>query len=282
MRTAVITDSTAYIPIEVRESLQIHMVPLSVVIGTDIYKEEIDINASEFYEKIRNERALPKTSQPALGDFITTYEKLSKEYNAVINIHLSSGISGTFAGAVQAGEMIENLDVYTFDSEVSCMVQGFYVIRAAEMAKAGAHPDEIMKELNEMKETSRAYFMVDNLDHLHRGGRLNGFERIIGSMLQVKPILHFENKVIVPFEKVRTRKKALKRIVDLLQADAQKYPKLQATIIHANQQQEANEWKTELEALLPNVQFTISYFGPVIGTHLGEGSMGLGWVKIQS
>ena len=121
--------------------------------------------------------------------------------------------------------------------------------------------------------------MVDNLEHLHRGGRLNGLERVIGSVLQVKPILHFENKVIVPYEKVRTRKKAMKRMVELLQADAKQHEKLQATIIHANREQEAIAWKTELEALLPNVEFTISYFGPVIGTHLGEGSMGLGWGK---
>lgn len=281
MKTVVVTDSTAYIPKEIRDKLNIRMVPLSVVFGNETYREEIDINTIEFYDKIRNERALPKTSQPALGDFVKTFEELSKEYDAVISIHLSSGISGTLAGAKQAGEMVEEIEVYTFDSEISCMVQGFYVLRAAEMAQAGVHPDEILKELNVMKETTRAYFMVDNLDHLHRGGRLNGFERVIGSVLQVKPILHFENKVIVPYEKVRTRKKAMKRIADMLQEDANKYAKLQATIIHANNEQEAITWKNELEALLPNVQFTISYFGPVIGTHLGEGSMGLGWVKID-
>lgn len=281
MKTAVVTDSTAYIPKELRDSLHIRMVPLSVVIGNDTYKEEIDITTTEFYDKVRNERTLPKTSQPALGDFVETYEELSKQYDVVISIHLSSGISGTLAGAKQAGEIVDNLNVYTFDSELSCMVQGFYVLKAAQMAQAGAHPDAIMQELNTMKKTTRAYFMVDNLDHLHRGGRLNGFERVIGSVLQVKPILHFENKVIVPFEKVRTRKKAMKRIADLLQEEAQKYAKLQATIIHANNEQEAIAWKTELEAIMPNVHFTISYFGPVIGTHLGEGSMGLGWVKIN-
>ncbi|WP_144509578.1 DegV family protein [Bacillus sp. FJAT-22090] len=279
MKTAIVTDSTAYIPKELREKLDIRMVPLSVVIGNDTYREEIDINATEFYDKVRNERTLPKTSQPALGEFVKNFEELSKQYDAVISIHLSSGISGTLAGAKQAGSIVDNIDVHTFDSELSCMVQGFYVIRAAQMAQEGAHPDEILNELNIMKQTTRAYFMVDNLDHLHRGGRLNGFERVIGSVLQVKPILHFENKVIVPFEKVRTRKKAMKRIADMLQEDANKYAKLQATIIHANQEQEAIAWKTELEALMPNVEFTISYFGPVIGTHLGEGSMGLGWVK---
>ncbi len=281
MKTVVVTDSTAYIPLDLRKRLNIRMVPLSVVIGNETYQEEVDIDANEFYEKIRNERALPKTSQPALGDFVSTFEELSKEYDAVISVHLSSGISGTLAGAEQAGGMIDNLDVYTFDTEISCMVQGFYVMRAAEMAQNGEHPDRIIEELNKMKKGMRAYFMVDNLDHLHRGGRLNGFERIIGSMLQVKPILHFENKVIVPFEKVRTRKKAMKRISDMLQEDADKANKIQATIIHANNENEAFAWRDELAATMPNVEFIISYFGPVIGTHLGEGSMGLGWTKID-
>ncbi|PZX08274.1 DegV family protein with EDD domain [Psychrobacillus insolitus] len=279
MKTAVVTDSTAYIPQETRDRLNIHMVPLSVVIGNDTFREEIDIDATEFYDKIRNDKVLPKTSQPPIGVFVETFERLAKEYDAVISIHLSSGISGTLDGAVQAGDMVDGIEVNTFDSEVSSMVQGFYAIRAAEMANAGAGPTEIMQELHMMKKTMRAYFMVDNLEHLHRGGRLNGLERVIGSVLQVKPILHFDNKVIVPYEKIRTRKKAMKRMVELLQADAKQHEKLQATIIHANREQEAIAWKTELEALLPNVQFTISYFGPVIGTHLGEGSMGLGWGK---
>ena len=280
MKTAIVTDSTAYIPKEIRDQLNIHMVPLSVVIGNDTYQEEIDINTTEFYDKIRKGGALPKTSQPSLGTFIETYEQLAKENDAVISIHLSSGISGTLAGAEQAGEMVDNIDVHIFDTEISCMVQGFYVLKAAEMAEQGATPDAILQELNIMKQTMRAYFMVDNLDHLHRGGRLTGFERVIGSVLQVKPILHFENKVIVPFEKVRTRKKAMKRMSDMLQADSNKF-NIKATIIHANNENEAIAWKQELQATMPNVDFTISHFGPVIGTHLGEGSMGLGWYKIN-
>lgn len=281
MKTAIVTDSTAYIPKEIRDQLNIHMVPLSVVIGNNTYQEELDINTTEFYDKIRNAGALPKTSQPALGKFIETYEQLAKEYDAIISIHLSSGISGTLAGAEQAGEMVDGIDVRTFDTELSCMVQGFYVLKAAEMVEAGATPDAIIQQLNIMKQTMRAYFMVDNLDHLHRGGRLNGFERVIGSVLQVKPILHFENKVIVPFEKVRTRKKAMKRISDMLQEDADQFNSVKATIIHANNENEAIAWKNELQATMPNVDFTISYFGPVIGTHLGEGSMGLGWYKVD-
>jgi DegV family protein with EDD domain len=278
MKTAVVTDSTAYIPKEMRDKLQIHMIPLSVIFGNETYKEEVEIQASDFYEEVKT-KELPTTSQPSTGEFLTLFEKLAKDYDAVISVHLSSGISGTFQGAVTAGEMIEGIKVYPFDSEVSCMVQGFYAIEAAEMAQAGKGPDEIMARLNEMKTTTRAYFMADDLSHLQRGGRLSSAQAIIGSLLQVKPLLHFENKVIVPFEKIRTRKKAMKRIVDLLEEDAKSGDAYRAAIIHANREDEAKEWKAELEEKFPNVEFLISYFGPVIGTHLGEGSMGLGWVK---
>lgn len=278
MKTAVVTDSTAYIPKDMRESLNIHMIPLSVIFGNETYQEEVDIKASDFYEMVKD-KELPTTSQPSIGQFVTLFEKLREEYDAVISIHLSSGISGTYQGAVTAGEMVEGIKVIPFDSEISAMVQGFYVVEAAEMAAAGKEPEEILDRLEEMRPSLTAYFMVDDLSHLQRGGRLSSAQALIGSLLQVKPLLHFENKLIVPFEKIRTRKKAMKRIVELLEEDAKSGDAYRAVIIHANREEEAREWKAELEEKLPNVEFMIGYFGPVIGTHLGEGSMGLGWVK---
>nr|WP_077214821.1 DegV family protein [Bacillus dakarensis] len=278
MKTAVVTDSTAYIPKELREKLNIHMIPLSVIFGNETYQEEVDIEASDFYEMVKD-KELPTTSQPSIGQFVTLFEKLREDYDAVISIHLSSGISGTYQGAVSAGDMVEGIKVIPFDSEISAMVQGFYVLEAAEMAAAGKELEEIMGRLEEMRHSLTAYFMVDDLSHLQRGGRLSSAQALIGSLLQVKPLLHFENKLIVPFEKIRTRKKAMKRIVELLEEDAKSGDAYRAVIIHANREEEAREWKAELEGKLPNVEFMISYFGPVIGTHLGEGSMGLGWVK---
>ncbi|MFS0783697.1 DegV family protein [Bacillus sp. 1P06AnD] len=279
MKTAVVTDSTAYIPKTLREQLNIHMIPLSVVFGTETYREEIDIKADDFYEEVKKEDKLPTTSQPPVGLFIETYSELAKEYDAIVSIHLSSGISGTFQGAVSAGDMVEDIDVYGYDSEISCRVQGFYVIEAAKMAQNGATPEQIIARLDEMKKSVRAYFMVDDLAHLQRGGRLSSAQAILGSLLKVKPILHFQDKLIVPFEKIRTRKKAMNRIVELLEQDAKSGEPMEAVIIHAKREEEAMEWMAELSARFPNVDFELSYFGPVIGTHLGEGSMGMGWYK---
>ncbi len=278
MKTAIVTDSTAYIPKELRDELHIHMVPLSVIFGQETYREEIDITNTQFYEKVREQ--LPTTSQPPIGEFVSLFETLAKDYDAAVVVTLSSGISGTYQGAVSAGEMVEGIDVYTFDSEISAMIQGFYVLEAAEMAKQGNTPQEILARLDEMKQSMKAYIMVDDLSHLQRGGRLNAAQAFVGSLLQVKPIVHFVDGKLVPFEKIRTRKKALKRIFNLLGEVASEGVPMKASVIHANHPEEGEEIKAELERAYPNVEFSLSYFGPVIGTHLGEGAIGIGWYKI--
>jgi DegV family protein with EDD domain len=276
MKTVVVTDSTAYIPKEIQEKLHINMIPLSVIFGNETYQEELELGAVEFYQMVKD-RELPTTSQPPIGQFVDLFERLAREYDAVISIHLSSGISGTYQGAVTAGEMVKGTRVYPFDSEISCMVQGFYVLEAAKMALQGARPEEILLRLTEMKGSVGAYFMVDDLSHLQRGGRLSSAQALIGSLLQVKPLLHFEDKKIVPFEKVRTKKKAMNRIVELLREAVNDGEPYQAVIIHANREKEANDWRLELQQQFPNVEFSLGYFGAVIGTHLGEGALGMGW-----
>ncbi len=279
MKTAIVTDSTAYIPAEIRAKHDIHMIPLNFIFGNESYQEEVEIKVDQFYEEVKNSRDLPSTSQPAIGEFVALYEKLAKDYDAVVSIHLSSGISGTYQGALAAGDMVDDIQVLTYDSEISCMIQGFYVLEAAEMAAEGKTPEQIIERLNVIKESDRAYFMVDDLSHLQRGGRLSSAQAIVGSLLQVKPLLHFVDTKIVPFEKIRTRKKAVKRIHDLFDEDASQQVPMRAVVIHANREAEAEEMKKELEQKYPHIEFYLSYFGPVIGTHLGEGALGLGWYK---
>ena len=281
MKTAVLTDSTAYIPDHLIEEKNIYVAPLSVTFGQDTYREFYDITTEEFYEKVKAEKDLPRTSQPSVSEFTTKYEEIAKEHDAVISVHLSSSISGTYHAAVSAGSMIEGVDVYPFDSEISALAQGFYVLRAADLAAEGKTPEEILQELRTMKENMNAYFMVDDLSHLARGGRLTGAQAMIGSLLQVKPLLYFKDKQIVPFEKIRTSKKAFKRMENLLKETADDAEEVKAAIIHAQREDTAKRWRDELSEKYPNVEFEISYFGPVIGTHLGEGAIGITWYKVR-
>ncbi|WP_152655257.1 DegV family protein [Oceanobacillus sp. CFH 90083] len=277
MKIAVMSDSTAYITPQEREKYNIHMVPLSVNFQDGSYREELDITTEEFYQKLSRVKELPSTSQPSVGEVTKKLEELAEDYDAVISIHLSSGISGTYQTMVSAGEMVEGIDVYAYDSEISCMVQGFYALEAAAMARDGASVEEIFTRMDEMKKTVRAYFMVDDLTNLQRGGRLSNAQAILGSLLQIKPILHFENKLIVPFEKIRTKKKAISRILGLLDEEVNKGKDLRIVFIHGNDQAYAEKLEADFKAKHPNMETSISYFGPVIGTHLGQGAIGVAW-----
>ncbi|RHW39944.1 DegV family protein [Lysinibacillus yapensis] len=279
MSIAVVTDSTAYLRREERDRYNIRMIPLSVIFEDASYEEEVEITSSEFYDKVREAKVFPKTTQPAVGKFAELFEELSKDYDEVISIHISSGMSGTYQGAVQAAQMVEGIKVYTFDSEISCAPQSYYVLKAAEMAEQGATAEQILSTLEEMKKLVKAYFIVDDLSHLQRGGRLSAAAALVGGLLQVKPILWVENKKIVPLEKIRTKKKALRRVEELLAQDVQSGDSYIATVIHANCEEDGRAWMNQLAETYPNVEFNLSYFGPVVGTHLGEGALGLSWVK---
>lgn len=278
MKVAVVTDSTAYIPDELIEKHDIHIVPLSVVFGDESYREGLDITTEQFYEKVKHEKELPTTSQPAIGTFIETFEKLAEDHDAIISIHLSSKFSGTYEAAKSAGEMVKNVKVYAYDSELSTMPQGFYAITASEMAREGKTPEEIIEKLDDLKSKTRAYFMVDDLSHLQRGGRLNSAQKIVGSLLNIKPILHIVDGYIVPFEKIRTRKKALSRVIGMLEEDAEKDVVTRVVFIHANRQADAEKLRDNFAEKFPHIETVISYFGPVIGTHLGEGALGVSWL----
>lgn len=279
MKIAIVTDSTAYLTQEQYKQNNIYMLPLSVVVGNEVYREEVDITSEEFFEKVRNMENLPTSSQPTTGEIVTLFEQLAKDYDAVISIHLSSKISGTYQNVAGAASMVEGIKVFPYDSGISCMAQGYFALEGARMAKHGATVEEILTAFDEMQKTLRAYFMVDDLNHLVRGGRLSNGAAILGSMLKIKPILHFEDKEIVVFEKIRSSKKALKRIEGMLVEDSEKGYPIVATIIHANAEEEALKWKKHLEKTLPTVRFELSYFGPVIGTHLGEGALGMAWIE---
>ncbi|MGO4888790.1 DegV family protein [Anaerobacillus sp. MEB173] len=282
-KIAIVTDSTAYLPEEIRKNFDITMVPLSVNFGDETFQEEVEITTEQFYEKMKQAEHLPSTSQPSVGSFEQEFERLSSEgYEEIISIHISSGVSGTFQSAQIAADMVrEKVKVHCYDTEISCMAQGYYVIEAAEMAKQGKDADAILERLNEIKESMRAYFIVDDLKHLHRGGRLNGAQLVVGSLLQIKPILHLENKVIVPFEKVRTSKKALSRILGMLAEDASKAEQLKVVVIHGNIPEEAEKVASKIREEHSNADVDISYLGPVVGTHLGEGTLAIGWYKVS-
>ena len=285
MKTAIVADSTAYLPEELLEKYDIYTIPLSVVMGDETYRENVDITTDEFFEKMAKMDALPTTSQPSIGDYILLLESLYRDgYTDVVSFHLSAKISGTCQNAVSAGESVEGINVHVIDSEVAAYVQGFLALYAAQN-KDKMSLEELIENVEEMKkkENTNAYFIVDTLTNLQKGGRLSNAQALVGSLLKVKPILDFQDGMIVPYEKIRTKKKAKKKVQEVFGQEIEKHQdkNITAVVIHSNAEEEGCEWKAELESLYPHVKFTLSHFGPVIGTHLGEGALGLGYTTFD-
>ena len=279
MKTAIVTDSTVYLPIEIRERYNIHIVPLSVHFNDETFEEEVTLTVEQFYEKVHTSKHYPKTAQPSIGKFVELYERLAKDYDEIVAIHISSGISGTYSSALQAAQMVDDVKVYGFDSGVASGPLASYVVEAAKLAVNGASATQILARLEDLQPTLEAYFIVDDLIHLQRGGRLSMTSALIGSLLQIKPLLHMKDKKIAVFEKVRTHNKALHRVEEILHQAVEKHGELQAVVMHANCEQQGRAWMEKLQSTYPTVDFTLAYFGPVLATHLGEGSLALSWMK---
>ena len=284
MKIAVVTDSTAYLSNEEVAANGIKVVPIPVIIDGQSYREGIDITTSEFYDKLRNSSSFPSTSQPPLGEMIALYDGLAQDgYDAVISIHLSSTISGFVNSLRQINDQLtSNIKVIPYDSQVTVKLMGYLVLAAAQMAKQGNSVEDIISRLDDLRTTINNVFIVDDLQNLVRGGRLSNASAFIGSLLKIKPLLsmHTPSHEIEAFEKIRSTKKALARceeIFDQSVAEAD-YP-IRAIVIHANDEPAAIKWRDKLSAKYPNIPFEISYFGPVIGTHLGEKALAIAWMK---
>ncbi len=210
------------------------------------------------------------------------YNRLGDEgYDAVISIHLASTISGFYNSLMNMRDMVDNIKLYPYDSQITVRLMGYLALEAARMAKAGNSVEEILARLDDLRASMGEYFIVDDLQNLVRGGRLSNASAFIGSVLRIKPLLTFDDKhEIVAFERVRSTKKALARVEHLF-AEAQAkvtYP-LRAIIVQGNNLEAAQEWKAKLQKQYPEMPIDITYFGPVIGAHLGDKSLALAWLK---
>lgn len=283
MTVAIVTDSTAYLTADEIKNLKIEVVPIPVIIDGTTYQEGIDLKRESFYDLLAQAEHFPTTSQPAVGEWLTLFERLKQAgYDEALVINLSSTISG--AGQTVAGlaTSISDIKVHAYDSKLTVRIMGQLVLKAAQMAQEGASVETITHTLDALRETIDEYFVVDDLQNLSRGGRLSNASALVGTMLKVKPILTFdpETNYIVPFEKVRSMKKALARTEQLFEnAIAEVDYPIHAIVIYSNNAEQAEKWMGELQTRFPEVTFELSYFGPVIGTHLGAGSLALGWMR---
>ena len=281
MKLAVITDSSAFLQAETLRKEDLFVLDIPVNIDGQEYVEGVNLTAQEFYEKMARSSELPKTSQPSIAKLDEILSSLKeKGYTHVLGLFLSSGISGFHQNIQYMTDEFEGLTIAFPDTRITSAPLGFMVESVFQWSEQGYDFQSILDKLTEQIENTSAFIMVDDLDHLVKGGRLSNGAAILGNLLSIKPILYFNDQgVIEVYEKVRTEKKATKRLVEIVK-EVTSNGNYQITVIHGNAPQKAADL---LQLLLDGgvaTDISIATFGSVIGTHLGEGSIALGYTPI--
>ncbi|MFQ9329613.1 MAG: DegV family protein [Streptococcus sp.] len=273
MSLAVITDSSVNLPTDIRGHADVYILDIPVIIEGQPFVEGKNLDLKQFYEQMANSEELLKTSQPNLADLDNLLMELEdKGYTHVIGLFLSSGISGFWANSQFLIEDHAKLKIAFPDTKITATPMGAMVRNVLHWSAQEMSFDNILKKLDEQIAQTTAYILVDDLNHLVKGGRLSNGSAILGNLLSIKPILNFndEGKIVV-FEKVRTEKKAVKRLVAL----AEDNQNMELSILHTNVPEKAEDFKEQLEAQGVKVSTVVSLCA-VIATHLGEGALVLG------
>ena len=281
MKLAVITDSSAFLPDSLRGNDHLFVLDIPVVIAGETYVEGKNLTASEFYEKMAATDDLPKTSQPSVAELEETLTRLAGEdYTHVLGLFLSSGISGFYQNIQYLKDEFPDLKIAFPDSKITSAPLGLMVENALTWAAEGQDFEEILIKIQRQIDGTSAFIMVDDLNHLVKGGRLSNGAAILGNLLSIKPILYFNDAgVIEVFEKIRTEKKAIKRLIEVVEEKTASAP-YQVMVIHGNAEEKAESLRQQLIAAGIADDISLATFGSVIGTHLGEGSVALAYIPL--
>ncbi len=275
-KIGIVMDSTGYLPNAILEQFQIRVVPLSVNIGNETFYET-ELSNAVYFEKLSHISGLSTTSQPSVGSFLETYESLLAEgIEEVVSIHISSAISGTLHSAQMAKELASSPNIHLFDSRSSALGLGVLAWAAAEWAAEGLSALQIMDRLHNLKQQTELYFIVNTLENLRKGGRIGGAAALVGTLLQIKPILYFnQNAQIDVFDKVRSRSRAWHRVLEELNRALSSGQRYRICVMHVNIPEEGEILLNELKGRFPEHDVRLFEAGAVIATHVGTGAFGL-------
>jgi DegV family protein with EDD domain len=272
---AVITDSTAYLPDQLLTQFQIGVVPLNVIWDNQTYQDGIDITPEDFYTRLQNSQTLPSTSQPSAAAFQAVFKDYLKLGRPVLAVLISSEISGTVNSAFQAVQDLNTDQVRVVDSRTAGMATGLHVLAAARAAADGANLEETQAAALKAQDHTEVIFVVDTLEFLHRGGRIGGAKRLLGSMLNIKPILEMRGGKIEPLEQVRTQQKALDRMIELMLDKIGDDRPVRIAGFHSQAPELTEELLARTEEHVDVKETFRTVLSPVIGTHVGPGTVAL-------
>jgi DegV family protein with EDD domain len=269
---AVVTDSTADLPDEWRMRYGIEVVPLKVLFGSETFRDRVDMTDAQFFERLAAASKLPTTSAPSPGEFAEVYSRLAKEYESCISIHIGAQLSATAEAARVGAQSVEGFRVEVVDSETVTMPIAFLCRIAAESATLDAATEAVKEKVP----NCRVLALLDTLRYLEMGGRLSRAQAMIGTMLDLKPLLLVKDREIKPVDRVRTKARAITRMVEFFQAEGSVE---QVGVVHAQSPGEAEQIASRVRAATPGLEVTIGQIGCVLGTHVGPKAVGLVYIK---
>ena len=276
MPVRIVTDSTADIPADLAKSLGITVVPLSVQFGSESFKDGIEITSDQFFEKLQKSSVLPKTSQPSAGDFLEVYKKFPNDQ--IVSIHIAQKLSGTFNSATVASQQAGPDRIAVVDSRLVSMGLGMVAMETARKAKEGMGFKEATQFAEACIKRVHCLLTLETLEYLQKGGRIGKAQAFLGSTLGIKPVLSVRDGEVHPVERVRTRAKAIEKVIEMSTAipGASRY-----FVMHSSAQQDAEMVAKRLRDLSPGKDVGIGKLGPVIGVYAGPGTVAIATLEAE-
>jgi DegV family protein with EDD domain len=270
----VVTDSSANVPASLAQQLDIRVVPILLALNGQSFRDGVDITAGDVYRWLRTNKQLPTTSAPSIGDFLRVYAKAAQDARSVVSIHLSPKLSATYSTAVAASQLVEGTPIQVINCQTVAMGQGFVVLEAARAAASGAELDAVIARAKKVASRMVVLATIDTLEYLYRGGRIGGAAALLGTMLQIKPILFVADGYVDVLSRPRTKSKALRIILDEVAKEADGVP-LHAAILHAGVPEEAEALRQEVATRFECAELYVTEMTPVMGAHTGPGVLGI-------
>jgi DegV family protein with EDD domain len=267
----IVTDSTADLTEEQQQAAGITVVPLNVHFGDQVFRDHVDLTADEFFRRLKASPQLPRTSQPSVGVFEEAFRKLRDGGDEIVSVHLSSKVSGTYNSALMAAQSLDKDGIVVVDSLSTSMALGFMALEGARLARAGSDRKAVAERLLALVPKARVICVVDTLTYLERGGRIGKARALLGSLLNVKPILQLKDGEVVPVGRARGRPQALTRLVELLGRDGEVS---QLAIMHGAARSDAEQLRDRVASSYPGLDILLTEIGAVLGTHTGPGVIG--------
>lgn len=279
-KIALVTDSTTYMPPELVKKYNISVAPQVLIWGDQTYKDGVDIESREFFTRLKTAKVMPTTSQVAVVSFQEIFQDLIDKDFEVLALLVSAKLSGTIQSAVQAKDLMGTggEKIHIVDSQSVAMALGFQVLAVARALESGASLEEAISLAEKAHQYTGVFFTPETLEFLHRGGRIGGAQRFVGTMLNMKPILAIQDGRVEPVERIRTKSKAHNRVLELVIEKTKGKAPVRLATLHANAAEEAKELLTRAEQELNPVESVFTEVSPTVGTHAGPGTVGLAFM----